>query len=281
MRDIEHIQSFVIAHAAPLQILLFATTLFSLWAAEAFFLREPTDKKWKHTSVNAVFILSALPIQFAFSIHLVRLADWVTVHHWGLFYLLPYHESFWVRIVLMYLVLDFLDYVYHVTVHNVPAFWRFHLVHHTDPVVDVSSNVREHPGETVIRNCFLLLWVFICGASFPILFIRQMTQTVSNILSHTALRLPPKAAKVIGWVFITPNIHHVHHHYRMPYTNCNYGDVFSVWDRLCGTFAELPEKETLFGLDTHMHFAQTYSYSETVSLLFSDPFKERLNYKGA
>ncbi|PIH02801.1 hypothetical protein CS542_03340 [Pedobacter sp. IW39] len=38
-----------------------------------------------------------------------------------------------------------------------------------------------------------------------------------------------------GLLFITPNLHHVHHHFELPYTDCNYGDVFSIWDRLFGT----------------------------------------------
>ena len=31
-------------------------------------------------------------------------------------------------------------------------------------------------------------------------------------------------------------MHKVHHHYVLPYTDSNYGTVFSVWDRLFGTF---------------------------------------------
>ena len=38
----------------------------------------------------------------------------------------------------------------------------------------------------------------------------------------------------------------------MPATNCNYGDVLSVWDRLFGTYVEMPAEAIVFGLDTHM-----------------------------
>lgn len=55
----------------------------------------------------------------------------------------------------------------------------------------------------------------------------------------------------ISTVFITPNLHHVHHHFEKPYTDCNYGDVFSFWDRLFGTFRRLPRELLTFGLDTH------------------------------
>jgi sterol desaturase/sphingolipid hydroxylase (fatty acid hydroxylase superfamily) len=148
-------------------------------------------------------------------------------------------------------VFDLLDYIYHRAMHQIPGLWRFHLVHHTDTVMDVSTTLREHPGETVLRNGFLLIGVLVCGASFESLILRQTIQTFSNILSHTALRLPSAGAHVLGWVFITPNLHHVHHHFRLPFTNTNYGDTLSIWDRLFGTFAAPTASNSTAGLDTH------------------------------
>ena len=106
--------------------------------------------------------------------------------------------------------------------------------------------------ETLIRNGFLMLWVLLCGASVEILILRQSVETVANIFAHTSLRLRPRPARMLGWLFITPNLHHAHHHFQMPATNCNYGDVFSIWDRLFGTFINLSREETVFGLDTQM-----------------------------
>src|SRR5262249_13042760 len=39
------------------------------------------------------------------------------------------------------LLLDCSFYVAHVAMHSVPAFWRFHRVHHADPVVDVTTSI--------------------------------------------------------------------------------------------------------------------------------------------
>jgi sterol desaturase/sphingolipid hydroxylase (fatty acid hydroxylase superfamily) len=135
--------------------------------------------------------------------------------------------------------------------HKVGFLWKFHLVHHSDLQVDVSTTVREHPGETCVRTCFLMLWVFLLGPGIGILMIRQVFQTFFNILSHAAFRLPGKLNNVVGLLFITSNLHHVHHHYQLPYTNCNYGDVLSIWDRLFGTHKQLPQQETNFGIDSH------------------------------
>jgi sterol desaturase/sphingolipid hydroxylase (fatty acid hydroxylase superfamily) len=267
----DDLKGLLFAHAASAQILLFAVTITSLWLAEKLVSAEPADRKLKHTSVNALFILSALPIQLAFALLFTVLSHWATTHHWGLVYLLPNPSSLWIKYVLMFFVLDFLDYVYHVTMHQVTMFWRFHLVHHTDLKVDVSTNLREHPGETFIRNCFMVVWIFICGASFGVLFLRQAVQTVSNISSHTSFRLPPRLARVLGWVFITPNLHQVHHHFRMPHTNCNYGDVFSIWDRIFGTFSDLTGEDTVFGLDSHMDETINGNYLGIIAMPFRKP----------
>jgi sterol desaturase/sphingolipid hydroxylase (fatty acid hydroxylase superfamily) len=74
----------------------------------------------------------------------------------------------------------------------------------------------------------------------------------------------------MGWIFITPNLHHVHHHYQRPYTDSNFGDVFSIWDRIFGTYAELPHGATVFGVDTQPNKQVTESFREIVMMPFRD-----------
>ena len=187
--------------------------------------------------------------------------------HW-----LPGGESPWVKYGLMFVLLDFLDWIYHYAMHQVPLFWRFHLVHHTDQAIDVSTTVREHPGETVVRNGFLMVWVLLCGASMEVLVLRQTVETVANILAHTSFRLRARPARILGWVLITPNLHHVHHHARLPYTNSNYGDVFSIWDRMFRTFQNLAEADTEAGLDTHPSAGPDHGFSRRALAM---PFASR------
>ena len=242
---------FFVQNAGSSQTFIFAAVISLLWTVEKLVLAEPASWKWRHAAVNSFFVFSALPIELVSSVACVALACWVAAHDVGVAHLLPYADSPWVKYGVMFVILDLLDYVYHFIMHHVPSFWRFHLVHHTDHVVDASTTVREHPGETTIRNLFLFVWVLLTGASFEVLVLRQTAQTICTILAHSSFRLPAGPARVLGWLFITPNLHHVHHHFELPYTNCNYGDVFSIWDRLFGTFATLTAEETVFGLDTH------------------------------
>src|SRR5665213_2849847 len=119
-------------------------------------------------------------------------------------------------------------------------------------MVDISTTLREHPGENIIRLSFTLLWVFLSGAVFWALLLRQIIQVFTTMFAHINYRLPEEMDNFIGFVFITPNLHQVHHHYKKPYTDSNYGDVLSIWDRMFGTFKKLPAGDLVFGMDTHM-----------------------------
>lgn len=266
---------FFVENAGSSQTLIFALVVSALWVVEKLMLAQPLAGKLRHAALNSLFILSALPIELVCSIACIALAGWVTTHQWGLLYSLPYCDSPWVKYGLMFIVLDLLDYVYHRTMHHIPSFWRFHLVHHTDTIVDASTTVREHLGETTIRNGFLFLWILITGASFEVLVLRQTVQTICTIFAHSAFRLPAGPARVLGWLLITPNLHHVHHHFELPYTNCNYGDVFSVWDRLFGTFANLSAEDTVFGLDTHFDDPATQTCLGIIAMPFARPASGR------
>jgi sterol desaturase/sphingolipid hydroxylase (fatty acid hydroxylase superfamily) len=263
-----YLHHLILHHIVSLQILLFATALTGLWLAEQFYTAEPILKKWKHTSINFFFLFSAIPIQLIGSVFLMLTVKWVTLHHFGIAYLFDNPSNIWIKYIGVFLVLDLLDYCYHVLAHKVPTLWKFHLVHHTDLNIDVSSNLREHPGESVLRNMFSILWIIITGASLELVFIRQIFQTLSNIIAHTSFTLPDKAAKILGWVFITPNLHHVHHHFKLPYTDKNYGDVLSIWDRLFGTYAELSADKITYGLDSHYNKELHLNYKNLIQIPF-------------
>lgn len=243
---------FFFRHADAAQILLFAGCVSILWAVEHVLIALPGGDKLRHSTLNALFVLTALPIELVLSVACLGASHWASSHHVGLVWLFPDPGSPWLRYGVVFVLLDLGDYVYHRFMHHTPWLWRFHLVHHTDQVVDSSTTVREHPGETIIRGMFLVLWTLLLGASYEVLLLRQAAETVSAVLAHSAVRMPERLAVGLGWLFVTPNLHHVHHHHVLPYTDRNFGGVLSIWDRLFGTFAELEAADCVFGLDTHM-----------------------------
>ncbi|WP_138994244.1 sterol desaturase family protein [Larkinella sp. C7] len=231
-------------------------------------------RRWRHALTNARFTLVDGLVQLLLGFALLRELDWIEFHNWGLVRQLPFANQPVVHFIAVFVVLDFLEYLYHVVMHRYGYLWRFHAVHHADPHVDVSTVLREHPGETFIRLTFLLVWVFISGSTFWALMARQFIQIVANVAAHANYRLPERLDRILSFVLVTPNVHHVHHHHQLPYTDSNYGDVLSIWDRLFGTFYTLPANELVFGLDTHPEPADGASFQHLLQQPFQDGIPE-------
>jgi sterol desaturase/sphingolipid hydroxylase (fatty acid hydroxylase superfamily) len=251
-----------------IQLISFVAILFFLWNIENIAALTLNYKKWKHAFLNAHFILTNFPIQLLMGIAFINTMQWTNIHQFGLVYYFPILNNQLILFVVTFLLLDLGEYIYHVIMHKVKRLWMFHLVHHSDNVVDVSTTLREHPGENLMRLSFTLLWVFLSGAALWVFILRQTIQVFTTLFAHMNYELPRKIDFILGLVFITPNLHHVHHHYLQPYTDSNYGDVLSIWDRLFGTFKRLPSKEMIFGVDNYMDKKE----NDHFKALFKVPF---------
>ncbi|HEY5368623.1 MAG TPA: sterol desaturase family protein [Hanamia sp.] len=262
-------QVYISSHSDLIQLVLFISLFFISWNIENIYGVFFTYKKWKHAFVNAPFIFTNFPGQLILGVAFVEVIKWTSMHHFGLLYYFHIDKSPILLFLSNFILLDFGEYIYHVIMHKVSTLWRFHLVHHSDNTVDISTTLREHPGENIIRLSFTLLWVFLSGAVFWALILRQVIQVFTTLFAHINYRLPENLDNIIGFVFITPNLHQVHHHYKKPYTDSNYGDVLSIWDRLFGTLKKIPAEELVFGVDTHMEKENNVNFKS----LFKIPFK--------
>jgi sterol desaturase/sphingolipid hydroxylase (fatty acid hydroxylase superfamily) len=141
-----------------------------------------------------------------------------------------------VTTLVVLLVLDFSFYVAHVAMHAIPAFWRFHRVHHSDPLVDVTTTIRQHPGEGVIRYAFMGTFAVALGASPEAFAVYRVWSAVGGLLEHANVRVPRWLGDALSVVTTWPDMHKVHHSRVAGETDTNYSNIFSVWDRLFGTF---------------------------------------------
>ncbi|SEF71662.1 Fatty acid hydroxylase superfamily protein [Halpernia humi] len=167
--------------------------------------------------------------------------------------------------------LDLSNFVYHYLMHKIPGLWRFHQIHHSDMDMDISTTFREHPGETFIRVGFFTICVFLLGASPWMIIVFQLFESSSNLMSHSKLKLPDRIDKFVSLIFVTPNSHSIHHHYKLPYTDTNYGDILSIWDHLFHTASKMCQKEIVYGIDTHMNPV----YNANIKLLIKRPFRSK------
>lgn len=261
-------QHFISGHGHQLQLWVFISLFIICWNIENIAGLLFNYKKWKHAFINVPFILTSIPGQLLLGLAFVKTIEWTIQHQFGFLYLLPVTGKPRLLFVTSFIFLDFGEYVYHVIMHKVKRLWMFHAVHHSDPVVDVSTTLREHPGENIVRLSFTLLWVFVSGTFFWVLMLRQIIQAFTTLFAHMNYRLPEKADSIIGLLFITPNLHQVHHHYKQPYTDCNYGDALSIWDRIFGTFRRMPADKLIFGVDTYMNKKEVGDFISLAKLPF-------------
>lgn len=209
-------------------------------------------KKVRHAGLNLFFTLTTAIIGFGLAGALLAASDFVANNQFGLLYI--FELPLWAQLVVGVLLLDLIGaYLVHWTEHKVKWMWKFHLVHHSDTTVDVTTGLRHHPGETVFRIGFTIIAVMLVGAPMWIIMFYQSMSVLFAHITHANINMPRGLDRALSYVFITPLMHKVHHHYTQPLTDTNYGNIFSFWDRMFGTFAQVDDaKELIYGIDTHM-----------------------------
>jgi sterol desaturase/sphingolipid hydroxylase (fatty acid hydroxylase superfamily) len=157
----------------------------------------------------------------------------------------------WAGFVAAFLLLDLLNYAVHRCQHAVPLLWRFHAMHHSDPDVDVTTSVRHHPIEYVLAGAFY--WLAVVGLDIPLTVVgaHALAVFVAAAVTHGNVRVPEWLERFLQPVVITIDLHLVHHSITPNEANANFGAVFSIWDRLFGTYARVPgahHRSMIFGV---------------------------------
>jgi sterol desaturase/sphingolipid hydroxylase (fatty acid hydroxylase superfamily) len=137
--------------------------------------------------------------------------------------------------------------------------------------VDTTTANRHHPGESVFRAVFALLGVIVLGAPMWLVMLYQSLSVVLTQFNHANIKLPLWLDKGLSWFLVSPNMHKVHHHYMRPQTDTNYGNIFSVWDRLFGTYDATPVDNLRYGLDV-----LDDSNDEKIGYQLGLPFNKRI-----
>ena len=227
-------------------------------------------KKWKHAFPNLFFTATTVIINFSLAFLLLNTADWVQVNNFGIINWLP-EMPLWLYVLLGILLLDFFGaYLAHFTEHKIKPLWMIHLVHHSDHKVDTTTANRHHPLESVIRFTFTLLGVLVVGTPIAIVMIYQSMSLIFTQFTHANIKISKSLDKLLSYVIVSPDMHKVHHHNLLPYTDANYGNIFSIWDRLLGTYMHLDRDKIVYGVDTFPNESINSSLKE----LLKQPFQK-------
>lgn len=207
--------------------------------------------KWRHAGINVFFTLTTIIVNFTLAFVLVATSEWAVTNKFGILQWIQL--PLWVQTIGGLLLLDFIGaWLAHFVQHKTKWMWRFHIIHHSDQHVDTTTANRHHPGESVIRFVFTTFAILIAGAPMWLVFLYQSFSVVLSQFNHANIVLHRPLDTFLRILIVTPNMHHVHHHYVQPYTDSNYGNIFSVWDRIFGTMQTIDQKSIIYGIDTHL-----------------------------
>jgi|TARA_B110000263_G_scaffold18858_2_gene15002 sterol desaturase/sphingolipid hydroxylase (fatty acid hydroxylase superfamily) len=181
-------------------------------------------------------------------------------------------ESLWIQIILTLIVIDFVYYWFHRTSHRVRFFWGIHMNHHSSEEMNFLVSLRQAWFNPLFRLPFFFilpligfdpLLTFVVGAASTLWAVIQHTQTIG--------KLGP-----LEWFMVTPSAHRVHHGVNVEYLNKNFGNLFIVWDRIFGTYAEEKE-EVIFGLTNNVKTFNPFRITAFSWIQFVNDFKASNN----
>jgi sterol desaturase/sphingolipid hydroxylase (fatty acid hydroxylase superfamily) len=144
------------------------------------------------------------------------------------------------RCLLTLLVLDLVKYALHRTTHSVHLLWRLHQVHHSDPDFDVSTAIRHHPAEAIFTQGAYLAAIAVLAPPAGAVLAAELASCVQGFVMHANASLPGWLEKSLRWIYITPDLHRIHHSAEMSEQSRNLGDVLPWWDHLFRTYLAHP-----------------------------------------
>jgi len=220
-----------------------------LWALESLIpLYRFRNRRVRHAMPNVALTLLLVITNLSLSFSSAYLADFSVRNAVGLFPFLGL--SPFALIIFGVLALDLFGYFAHVLLHKSWLGWQFHRVHHSESAVDVTTAFRQHPGETVWRIFWQLAAIVVFGIPLWVVIVYLILSGLNAELEHANIKVNLRVDWFLRLLIVTPNMHKVHHSRDQSETDSNYSNIFSLWDRLFGTYTRTTDFRKLsYGLD--------------------------------
>jgi sterol desaturase/sphingolipid hydroxylase (fatty acid hydroxylase superfamily) len=220
-----------------------------LWTLESIVpLYRYGKERLPHVLPNITLALLLILTNLTLSVSSAYLAAFSARNGLGLFSMLEFSPV--MKLIFGVAALDFFGYLAHLALHKSWLGWQFHRVHHSEKAVDVTTTFRQHPGETVWRILWQLAAIVIVGLPLWIVVIYLTLSALNAQLEHANIKLSGGVDRLLRLFIVTPNMHKTHHSRIQLETDTNYSNIFSFWDRLCGTYTPRVNFEELrYGLN--------------------------------
>ena len=207
--------------------------------------------RWVHIRRNVVVSLISQGAALALTVVLIMPAfRWVEGGGVGLQAWLPWPGL--IGPVFVFLAFDFWIYWWHRLNHRFSLLWKFHRMHHSDPLLDFSSAFRFHPGEIIISTGLNALVIIALGMTLRQFLAYKIFFHAVVLFHHSNIAVPQRLDRWLMAVVVTPAMHRLHHSTDWAESNSNFASLFSFWDRLSQTFRKREFLDIEYGLDRFM-----------------------------
>ena len=242
------IKSIFDTYGAPILIAIF---LILFLIESKFQLRQRVQNRWKRMFINFVVSIPAFAL---LRILFIPAIVWLAVQNqtWqiGLNHLFDTPVIF--KYIIAFVLLDYSNYIWHILLHKLPILWRFHLVHHTDLDLDITTAFRFHFGEMIASVFFRGAAIVLIGASPVIVLVYEIFFEAATQFHHSNTKLPFQFEKIINYLVVTPRMHGIHHSMIKRETDSNYSVIFSCWDRIHKTIRlNIHQNEIVTGVPSY------------------------------
>ena len=236
-----YLQAFLIEYQSELRMISFVALILLFVGLESVWPKRAADENSRYRRLNNIFLLTTnfIAVRLLVPLATVELALLAAEKEFGLFNIISL--PMFLDVLLTIIIFDFLIYLQHVVFHKIRFLWRIHRVHHTDLEFDVTTGIRFHPIEIVLSMFYKLLAVYLIGPMAVSIILYEILLNAAALFGHSNIRLKAGLDSVLRKVFVTPDMHRIHHSVLRKETDSNYGNIFSFWDKSFKTYRALPE----------------------------------------
>ena len=247
-------EQFVLGHEPAIRLGFFVGvfTLVALWEVLSPRRALTLSRALRWSGNLGLVVLNTVLLRLLFPTAAVGVAAFCAASGWGL--LNHFAVPFWLAVPLAVMAMDFVIWLQHVMVHAVPLLWRLHQVHHADLDYDLTTGARFHPIEMALSMLIKVATITVLGPSVLAVVIFEVMLSATALFNHGNIRLPVALDGVLRLMFVTPDMHRVHHSVEDDECNTNFGFSLTWWDRLFGTYraqARAPQESMRIGIHGH------------------------------
>ena len=176
-------------------------------------------------------------------------------------------------LLVLFLLVDFCFYLFHLAAHRIRFLWGVHEVHHASEHFNYTVAFRQSVLYAFVGVYIFFIPAVMLGFTPESVLLMLAANLIFQIFPHTQWfgRFP----KPVEWVINTPSNHRVHHGRNSGYLDRNMGGVLMIWDHLFGTYAaESPDEPVEYGVVSLINSTPGYNPIKLTFREYASMFKD-------